>query len=154
MFEKFDDVLIRFILRDRRSALLAYLIVPLRNALIFGASFNDDNISATKKAFWCGVVLTLVFGINSIAEIVTPTDPTRTIILGLNAGFSPQALLTAFFFLAAFVVHTSLVGHRNKEKIPEDASVVQVDLKAVGRSGAAWGAAGLGLVALIGVFFG
>jgi hypothetical protein len=151
MLARFDDRLIRFILRERRAALPAYLVGRLRHALIKGTRLDERGVSLVKRAFWIGLVLIAIFGTGAIETFLgtNPLVPQS----GLSGEFFLQTAMALFAFLLWFIMHVVLIGRRNKDRIPPDASIPPFDLQAA-KSGGVWGVAGLGLYALFRLVFG
>lgn len=151
MLSRYDDKVITFVLRERQTAFSRYLAGRLRHALIMGTTLDERNAKTVRWMFGGGAAIVAVFVFNAL-DIIFGFVPGGT-SRGLNSDFFAQLAMATFLALMVFICHVVLVGLRNKEKVPVDLSIPPFDREAA-TSGGVWAAGAMGVIALLGYFFG
>lgn len=134
------NVIVDFLLKEERALIPGLFFLPFRNALMKGATMDEEAAAYLRKIRWVGVVIIAVLLANTIAE---PSESINDKLLGF--------FLAAFLVTCALATQIALIGHQHRDVVPTD-KVAMFDLN-VAKSGGLWGALGLGIWSLFKLFF-
>ena len=134
------NAIVDFLLKEERALIPRLLFHPFRNALMKGATMDEQAVAYIKKLRWFSVIMCVVFLANTIAE------PSENISEKLQLFF-----IAIFTAVCGVGLQIGLIGYQHRDVVPTD-KVAMFDLNVV-KSGGIWGALGLGIWSLFKLFF-
>lgn len=123
-----------YLLKEERALIPRLFLLPFRNALMKGATMDDEAVAYIKKIRWILVIICVV--------MLLSIEPSKVVL---------PSFLAAFMAFGVLVFYIMLIGYRHRDVVPTD-EVALFDLN-VAKSGGLWGALGLGIWSLIRLFF-
>lgn len=137
------NAIVDFLLKEERALMLGLFFLPFRNALMKGATMDEEAVAYIRKLRWGAIILGLVFFSIAVEPFFNEAMSASDALLGF--------ILVFLAVFGLFVFYISLLGYQHRDVIPTD-KVAMFDLN-VAKSGGLWGALGLGIWSLFKLFF-
>lgn len=141
---KTNNTIVDFLLDEEGNSIINLLFLPFRNALMKGATMDEESVVYIRRLRFGAVLLGIIFFVIAIEPIFDDA---------LTASDSAPGMIIFFLSVFGFLLFSvSLLGFQFRHSVPPN-KVSAFDLN-VAKSGGLWGALGLGLWSLFQLYFG